>query len=81
MDNAPVIKNPKTYKDAIESPEGPHWKEAMDYELSKLEEMNMWSEIDKTDIPPKAQILLGMWVHNTKTLESGKQKHRLQWVV
>ena len=46
-DNTPAIKNPKTYRDAIETPEGPHWKEAMDYELSKLKEMNTWSAIDK----------------------------------
>ena len=80
-DNAPVIKHPKTYRDAIETPEGPHWKEDMDYELSKLKEMNTWSAIDKKDIPLEAQILPGMWVHVVKTLESGEQKFRLRWVV
>jgi len=29
----------------------------MDYKLTKLEEMNMWSEIDKAEIPQEAQIL------------------------
>ena len=48
----------------------------MDYELNKLEEMNMWSEIDETDIPNRAQILLGMWVHMVKNLEVGEQKFR-----
>src|SRR5882724_10112167 len=80
-DNAPAIKNPKTYREAIESPEGPLWKEAMDYELSKLKEMNMWSAIDKKDIPHEAQILPGMWVHLVKTLESGEQRFRSWWVI
>ena len=53
----------------------------MDYKLTKLEEMNTWSQIDKTDIPQGAQILLGMWVHLVKNLEVGDQKFRSQWVV
>src|SRR5882724_6426721 len=81
VDNTPAIKNPKTYREAVESPEGPLWKEAMNYELSKLKEMNTWSAIDKKDIPNEAQILPGMWVHLVKTLESGEQRFRSQWVV
>jgi len=34
------IKIPKAYTDAIKSLEGKSWKEAMDYELNRLEEMN-----------------------------------------
>src|SRR5882724_6212515 len=80
-DDAPVAKLPKMYKDAVESPEGQHWKEAMDYELTKLEEMNTWTEIDESDLPPGAQVLLGMWVHLIKNLETGECKFRSHWVV
>ena len=59
-----MIKIPRAYKDA------------MDYKLNKLEEMNMWSEIDEIDVPQRAQILLGMWVHMVKNLEVGEQKFR-----
>src|SRR5882724_12809062 len=65
----------------MNSPEGKLWKDIMDYELTKLEEMNMWSEIDKANVPQEAQILPGMWVHLIKNLESGDQKFRLRWVV
>jgi len=46
----------------------------MDYELSKLEEMDTWSEIDRTDIPAGEQVLSGMWVHLIKNLETGGRK-------
>jgi len=70
----PNIHTPKAYTDAVNSPEGKLWKEAMDYELDKLEEMNTWSEVDKSDVPTDAQVLPGMWVHLVKNLESGGKK-------
>jgi len=53
----------------------------MDYELDKLEEMNMWSEMNESDIPQGEQILPGMWVHLIKNLETGERKFRSRWVV
>ena len=50
-EHSPEIKIPRTYSKAVNSPEGKSWKDAMDYELSKLEEMNTWSEFNETDIP------------------------------
>ena len=84
MDNVPKtteIKIPKAFQYAINYPEGNLWKYAMDYKLTKLEKMNMWSEIDKADILQDAQILPGMWVHLIKILELGGQKFRSRWVV
>ena len=57
----PEIWIPKAYTDAINSPEGKLWKEAMDYELTKLEEMSTRSEVDQSDMPADTQILPGMW--------------------
>jgi len=34
----------------VDSPEEKQWRDAMNYELTKLEEMNTWSEIDKSDL-------------------------------
>jgi len=70
------IQIPKAYTDAINTLEGPLWKEAMDYELTKVEEMNTWTETEATDVPPDTQILLGMWVHVIKNLESGDKRFR-----
>jgi len=65
----------------VNSPEGNIWKDMIDYKLTKLEEMNTWSEIDKADIPQEAQILPNMWVHLIKNLELGGRKFRSSWVV
>src|SRR5882724_6865837 len=80
-EDSPVIEIPKAYEDPMKSPEGKHWREAMDYELNKLEEMETWSEFDEIDVPQEAQVLPGMWVHLIKNLESGEQKFRSHWVV
>jgi len=53
----------------------------MDYKVTKLEEMNTWTEIDESDLPPGAQSLLGMWVHLIKNLETREHKFRSHWVV
>jgi len=74
VSSASEIHTPRAYNDAINSPEGKLWKEAMDYELAKLEEMNTWSEVDKSDVPSGIQILPGMWVHLIKNLETGGKK-------
>src|SRR6266481_9994177 len=72
--NVSEVKIQKAYNDAISSPEGNFWKDAMYYELTKLKEMNTWSEVDQTNILQDAQVLPGMWVHIVKNLESGDQK-------
>ena len=46
----------------------------MDYELTKLKEMNMWSEVERADVPQGMQVLPGMWVHIIKNLELGDKK-------
>ena len=68
------IRLPKAYNDAVNSPEGRLWKEAMYYELTKLEEMNTWSEVNESNISFGVQILPGLWVHLVKNLESGDKK-------
>ena len=51
QDNVPDIVISQAYSDAIHTPEGKLWKDVMDYELAKLEEMNTWSKINEGDIP------------------------------
>jgi len=79
--NTPEMYTPKAYTDAVNSPKGKLWKEAMDYKLTKLEEMNTWSEVGRSDMPSGAQVLPGMWVHLIKILESGEKKFCSRWVV
>ena len=48
--DTPEIITPKGYKDAISSTEAKHLKDTMDYELTKLSEMNTWDEMNESDI-------------------------------
>jgi len=41
-----VIKNPKTYRDAIETLEGQYWKEAMDHYKAQILS-GMWMHLVK----------------------------------
>ena len=79
--DTPDIKTPKGYEDTISSPEGKSWKGAMDYEISKLLEMNTWDEMNISDVPSSTQVLPGMWVHLVKKQESGNLKFHSRWVV
>ena len=72
--NVSKVKIPKAYNNAISLPEGNFWKDAIDYKLTKLEEMNTWSEVDQTNVPQDAQVIPRMWVHIVKNPESGDQK-------
>jgi len=72
--DTPKIVTPKGYKDAISSPEPNLWKDAMDYKLSKLSEMNTWDEMDESEIPSSVQVLPGMWVDLVKKQEMGNLK-------
>ena len=80
-ENTPDIKIPQTYSQAVNSLEGKSWKDAMDYKLSKLKEMNTGSELNEADLPQGAQILLCMWVNTVKNLETGERKFQSRWVV
>src|SRR5882724_9466988 len=79
--DTPEIITPKGYKDAISSPEAKHWKDTMDYEFTKLSEMNTWDEMNESNIPSNAQVLPGMWVHMIKKQEIGDPKFQSRWVV
>jgi len=72
--DTPEIIIPKGYKDTISSPEANLWKDMIDYELSKLSEMNTWDEMDESNIPSSMQVLPGMWVHLVKKQDLGNLK-------
>jgi hypothetical protein len=60
---------PKTYKQAMKSPNRPHWELAVTEELRNLENMKVWS-IKK--IPPDRKPLKGWWVFAEKCNDSGE---------
>ena len=60
MYNADV---PKSYDEAMTSPEANNWQEAMQSEYDSLSDNNTW---DITDLPEGKRIIGGKWVFNKK---------------
>ena len=59
---------PQSYDKAIKGPEADQWKEAMDVEMSQLNEMGTWK---KEDLPEERKAICCRWVFVRK-----KDKHR-----
>jgi hypothetical protein len=57
------IQEPKTYRQARESPHWPDWKKAMDDEINSLNENNVWEVVPR---PQGRRIVDGKWVFKAK---------------
>jgi Reverse transcriptase (RNA-dependent DNA polymerase) len=75
------ITIPKTYKEAMESPQAENWLEAAKTQIDKLETRNTW---DLVDIPdnPEVRILPGKWIFDLKAdADDFILEYRARWVV
>lgn len=60
---------PRTYKQAVNSPESEEWKAAMDAEITTIHDRNVWSLVP----PSKNQKVIGCrWVYTTKSDSKGE---------
>jgi hypothetical protein len=59
---------PKSFKDAMASPEVALWKEAMDKEMNSLKENGTWEIIKK---PGNRKIVQSKWVYAIKYKQDG----------
>ena len=70
---------PKTYKDALQSPKWGEWKKAMQKELFDLDTQNTWSLVD---LPQDKTPLKGRWVFKLKKNSTGDiEKYKARWVI
>ncbi|KAI7955751.1 hypothetical protein MJO29_007150 [Puccinia striiformis f. sp. tritici] len=61
--DSPIASVPKTYKQAINSPEVDSWKEAIQAELDAMVRLDVW---DVVPIPRSANLLGSLWVFRKK---------------
>ena len=69
--------DPKTYKEAVTSPDGPMWKEAIKSEIDSILQNHTWELVD---LPPGCKALGSKWVFKKKLKPDGtidKYKARL----
>ena len=70
---------PKTYKQAMESPNSKEWLEAIQSEEASLRENNTWTLVKPLK---EAHILHGRWVFSQKIAENGQSiRYKARWVV
>lgn len=63
------IYEPKTYKQAIESPHSTDWQKAMDDEINSLKENDVWIVVPR---PRDQKVVGGRWVYKAKGNELGE---------
>ena len=72
-------EEPRTYKQAMKSPDWPQWKNAMEDEFNSLTENKTW---DLVNLPIKRNCLTGRWVFKIKLGINGViLKYKARWVV
>ena len=70
---------PKSYKEARNSPDWPHWLTAMGVEIDQLNKQKTWIIVD---LPPNRTALKTRWVYKIKTNKNNKIiKYKARWVV
>ena len=60
-------REPKSYKEVMESANQTQWKVAMENEYQSLIENKTWVQVKQSDVPPGHQVLNGKWVYKQKT--------------
>ena len=72
------FNDPKTYNQAMTSPNSEEWQLAMDKEIDDLSSQNTWSLVIP---PPDANIIDGRWVYKTKLNSDGTiNKYKARYV-
>ncbi len=73
-----TLTEPKTYKEAVRSPQATHWKQAMQSEFEALENNDTWTLVDK---PKDKNVLPGKWVYKVKYGADGQvDKYKARYV-
>lgn len=76
---ATLSGDPKTYNEAMNSPDKAKWREAIDDELDSLEENKVWEIIDR---PKKGtNIIDSRWIFKIKKDINGKDKYKARLVI
>jgi hypothetical protein len=64
-----MVTEPRTYEEALQSPEAARWRQAMDEELAALEKNGTWK---LCEAPAGAKVLGSKWAYKVKRDESGR---------
>ena len=75
-----LYQEPKTFQEALDSPESAHWQASMKREIQQLEEQATWTMVPQA--PPGRKLIPGRWVYKIKFHPDGTVKeYKSRWVV
>ena len=81
--SSPAEKIPRSYSDAMRRPDRNKWLAAMEREMEKLTNKNVWDLVRKEELPPGTRVYPGRWVFNIKDeLDPDDPKYyKARWVI
>jgi transposase InsO family protein len=69
--NDDISDEPKTYADAISSPEAHYWREAIQMELVSIDKNGTWTYVERSQVPPQRRPIGSKWVFKRKLNPDG----------
>jgi hypothetical protein len=70
-DSVPGPGDPKTYKEAMDSPDAEHWVSSMQEELASLKKYDVYELVPRSAVPADRKVLKGQWVYRRKIDSNG----------
>ena len=58
---------PMKFKEAMATPDKPHWEAAVEDEYEKMMQYKVWEEVDAEEVPEDAKILTSTWAMKKKS--------------
>ena len=75
------VREPLSYRDALEQTYSEHWKSAMKSEFSSLIENGTWEYVDRTTVPANKAILGCRWVYRLKVNPDHSVRYKARLVI
>ena len=72
LDDLPDTEDPRSFREAMTSPEHQLWEDACKEEFESLKDLRVFTLIPPTDVPPDRKVLCGKWVLLVKRNKEGK---------
>ena len=74
--HAETLNVPRSYSEAMSSPERTGWRLAMDKELKSLEDYNVFTVIGYNELPPGIKVIDSTWIFAKKLSENGEAEKK-----
>jgi hypothetical protein len=64
-------RTPRTYREAMASPDAKEWRASMDREMNSCDELRVWDLVPRSSVPAGHPVLQPKWVYKIKVDQNG----------